>query len=328
MEHKVVKENKKIDVSKIKLDSVPLANSAKSLDRVVSGQCSGLLNALDKTNNSSLSKFARGLSNMRTGVSGVNINDKLNNSSFSKIAQGLSNVNKTHSGLVNSALSKLFSPDLMKQIHTNMENNNKLIHSAASVARVQEPNKKLSETIIKYEQKKNEKEQEKIDTLKELCNSTDKLILQMAENQNLTTNLLINSQQTNVNTATIAEEAQKTSLENKKSVKTNIRYTVITIICTLFIGAVQIYNDNRIQKLQDSYEREVQIYKEQIDKLHIDKIVSLENTVKQMTEETIQQQAMLIELQKKFLSKIDKLNENISLSSSVATKTDKTKTEK
>ena len=83
-----------------------------------------------------------------------------------------------------------------------------------------------------------------------------------------------------------------------------------------------------MQKLQDSYEREVQIYKEQIDKLHIDKIVSLENTVKQMTEETIQQQAMLIELQKKFLSKIDKLNENISLSSSVATKTDKTKTEK
>ena len=119
-----MKENKKIDVSKIKLDSVPLANSAKSLDRVVSGQCSGLLNALDKTNNSSLSKLARGLSNMRTGVSGVNINDKLNNSSFSKIAQGLSNVNKTHSGLVNSALSKLFSPDLMKQIHTNMENNN------------------------------------------------------------------------------------------------------------------------------------------------------------------------------------------------------------
>jgi len=254
--------------------------------------------------------------------------NKINNSSMVKTAEKIANIANKYNGLLSKIVPNVFSDNLASRIISNYENNENLTVAANLIAQKTSETStndiNATETINSIRQLGSTKinlEYNKIELLSDICNRTDELIKQTAENQNLTTSILIESQQTNQNTQIMVEEAKKASLDNKKSVKLNIAFTLITLLVTLFFGCAQIYRDVRTQQAQTKSQDEKNV-------IYIQKITNIENSIQDLTKQLLQQQAILIELQKEFLLEIEQLNKNISSNKIVATRLSKTKSKK
>lgn len=247
----------------------------------------------------------------RSGILGkvAQVSKFHNNSTLTNVAKGINQ----YSGMFKNFRTDLFPKNVLNSVMENYNGNSARIASVVSEApKIMsiEPlvrDNLLSDTMMKmgeYEKtertRKKKIEEDKVNALNDICQKNDELIKQTAKNQNLTTELIISSQETNKNTQDMVKETRKSSNDNKKFVIINICVTIFAIIVTIVIAYFQSNNDAKISRLE-----------EEIENLRVKEIIDIGKSIDNFEKYLSNQQSDNSDTNLMILEELKKLNTNL-----------------